>query len=197
MLYTEWVQKVLDGTHASENIRTRLVGIHATALRETLGMHLEDVDAIEDALGDLDALGLAQRRPDGGFNLTPLGREAAARSIKEVCRMTILKTGGTLTDAQRSFLQALTQVSQMEYSGFARMRYINVHEVFTTIGLGGHTHEKQEAFLVPLVESRCIDYQEFPSARSARTLYTGIAASTAESEVARAAVSGHGNRQDV
>lgn len=175
MLYTQWVRNVLRAMAESQNVRTRVVGLPASGLRDTLGVDLSDADAIEDALYDLEALGLTRRRPSGGYNLTPLGSEAVARSIENVCGTAIFATCTALTDDQRRFLDVLTERSQTEYDGFVRARYINVDQVFAAIGLSDNSHEQQELFLLPLVESRCIDYQEYPSARSVRPLYTGIA----------------------
>lgn len=173
MLYAQWVTKVLHAMDACENGRTRVVGLPAAALRETLGVGLSDVDAIEDALYDLDVLGLVRRRPAGGYNLTTFGREATPGSVEDACGTTIYETCTSLASNERAFLQVLMELCEKEYDGFARMRYVNVDHAFTEIGLTG-SHEQQESFLLPLVESTCIDYQEFPSARVARPLITGV-----------------------
>jgi hypothetical protein len=173
MLYSQWATKVLHAMDACENVRTRLVGLPASGLRETLGVGLGDVDAIEDALYDLDVLSLARRRPSSGYNLTRSGRGAGAGSVEDVCGAAIRETCAALTDDEHTFLQALMKLSQSEEDAFARLRYVNVDQAFAQIGFTG-SHEQQESFLLPLVESNCIDYQEFPSARTARPLITGV-----------------------
>jgi hypothetical protein len=173
MLYAEWVPKVLETVKDSEDTRTRLVGFPVPALREPLGIDLADVDAIEDAVYDLQALGLTRRRPNSFFNLTPAGRLAATQSIEEVCGDAVRETCNALTGEERRFVQALMDLSQEEYDLFARLRYVNVARIFERIGLEG-PREWEESFLLPLVEKKCINYQEFKTDRDARLLFTGV-----------------------
>lgn len=187
MLYVQWVPKVLDTMETCENDRARLMGLPPAALREPLGVDLSDVDAIEDALYDLEALGLAQRRPAGTFNLTTLGRLAAAQSIEDVGGASIQRTCRGLTDDERRFVQALLDLSQTPYDGFARARYVDLEQGFDKTRLHG-SHEQQETFLLPLVVSTCIDYQEFVSARVVRPLFTGVICASVPREQARPGV---------
>lgn len=187
MLYTQWVQRVLEAMVASENTRTRLVGIPAAALREPLSLPLSDVDAITDAVYELEALGLVDRRPAGTYNLTRLGRQAADQSIEDVCGATIYRACTRLADGERSFLQTLLELSQSQYDSFARMHYVNVDAVFEQIGLRD-TNEQQESFLLPLVLRKCIDYREYAKDRDARPLFTGVICATTVRELARSAV---------
>jgi hypothetical protein len=173
MLYAEWVPKVLETVKDCEDNRTRLVGFPVPALREPLGIDLADVDAIEDAVYDLQALGLARRRPNSFFNLTPAGRLAATQSIEEVCGDALRQTCDGLIGEERRFVQALMDLSQEEYDLFARLRYVNVTRIFERIELEG-PREWEESFLLPLVEKKCIDYQEFKTDRDVRLLFTGV-----------------------
>jgi hypothetical protein len=54
MRYVEWVSMVLKTAKASENIRTRLVGLPIPGLRDRLQVTLADADAIGDAVYDLE-----------------------------------------------------------------------------------------------------------------------------------------------
>jgi hypothetical protein len=173
MLYAEWVPKVLKAVKECENDRARLVGIPVPALQDPLHIDYGDVDAIEDAVYDLEALGLACRRPNSFFTLTPAGRQAATHSIEAVCGNTLRETCKTLTDEERRFVQALMDLSEKAYDLFARLRYVNVDRIFEQIGLE-LSREQQESFLLPLVEKNCIDYREFRTDRDARPLFTGV-----------------------
>lgn len=189
MLYTQWVRDVLDAMVTCENDRTRLVGLPAAALRESLGVDLSEDDAIGDALYDLAVLGLAQRRPGGAYDLTALGRQAAAGSIEAVCGTTIQEACTALTDQERGFLRALLALAQTEYAGFARMRYVDVDTAFAEIGLHG-SHEEQESFLLPLVVHSYVDYREFSSGRDARPLFTGVICGSTTGDQADTAIEG-------
>jgi hypothetical protein len=163
---------VLKALKECENDRARLVGLPAPALQDPLHVEYTDVDAIEDALYDLEALGLARRRPNSLFNLTPAGRRAATQSIEDVCGP-FRDTCKTLTDEELRFVQVLMELSEKEYALFARLRYMDVDQVFEHIGLEV-SREEQESFLLPLVEKNCIDYREFKTDRDARPLLTGV-----------------------
>ena len=173
MLYAEWVPKVLKTVKECENDRARLVGISAPALKDPLQIEDGDVDVIEDAVYDLEALGLARRRPNSFFNLTQTGRQAATQSIEDVCGDTLRETCETLTDEECRFVQALMELSEKEYDLFARLRYVDVDRIFEQIRLE-LSREQQESFLLPLVEKNCIDYREFKADRDARPLFTGV-----------------------
>jgi hypothetical protein len=180
MLYTQWIQTVLKAFEGSENQRTRLVGLAIPALREPLGIALEDDDAIEDAVYDLEVLGLAHRRPNSFVSLTPAGREAAAQSIDAVCGDALRETCKTLTDDQRRFVVALVGLAKSEDDHLARLQYVDVAQVFEQIGLE-LPREQEESFLVPLVEKKCIDYREFEAGRDVSPLFSGIACAFAGS----------------
>ena len=173
MLYTEWISNVLNAARSCENVRTRLVGLPVPALREPLVIADADIDAIEDAVYDLEALGLARRRPNSFFNLTPVGREAAASGIEDVCGEILHEICATLTREEASFVRDLLEHSEREYVAFARLHYVDVDLTFEHIGLQ-LSHEQQEAFLMPLAEKICIDYREFETDRDARPLFAGI-----------------------
>ena len=174
MRYADWVPAVLSAASQCENNRTRLLGVPVPALRESLHIADDNVDAIEDAVYDLEVLGLAHRRPNGLFNLTEAGRQAATSSIEAVCGAATRETCTALTDQQRSFLQALIARSAAEGPEFARLHYVNVSLVFEEIGLM-YSHLEQESFLLPLVEEGCIDYREYRTDRDARALFTAVA----------------------
>jgi hypothetical protein len=171
--YAEWVPKVLESVKENQNVRTRLVGLSVPALQDPLRVAYADVDAIEDALYDLEVLGLTRRRPNSFFNLTVAGRQAASQSIENVCGKTLREACETLTDEELRFVRALMDLSEGEYERFARLRYVDVDRIFEAVGLSV-PRDEQESFLLPLVEKNCIDYREFETDRRVCPLFTGI-----------------------
>lgn len=175
MLYTEWTSSVLNAAKQTESsARVRLVGAPIPALRHPLHIGEADIDAIGDAVYDLEVLGLARSRANDFFNLTPEGRQAAGKSITSVCGELIQGVCSALTDDERRFLHALTEQSEREHDGFARLHFVNVEPIFQQIGLVVSRAE-EETFLVGLVERSCIEYQEDEGSRDARPLFIAVA----------------------
>jgi hypothetical protein len=179
MSYLQWVQAVLKALSEAETVRTRLVGLAIPALREPLGMDLADVDAIEDAVYDLEVLGLVRRRPNSFVNLTVTGRRAAEQSIDAVCGETIRETCRLLSGDERRFVEAAVKLSETEQARFTRLQYVDVVSVLQEIGVE-LARGAEEAFLLSLVEKACIDYREFEGERDVSPLFTGVACASAK-----------------